>query len=168
MKQSFYLAIKYLHFHRIRTLVLVASIGLILYLPNGLQRLISESEIQMMRRADPARGCGDPNRIDGDEFDSLQKSTRVMLRVGRQCLEDPHVTTALLGVSQLLSRPPGHGVPPEQRHRNDLDQAYPVIAAARVGQLVRDQRVTFLFAKLREQSGGKQDHQRPHGKPEGR
>jgi len=52
MKQSFYLAIKYLQFHRIRTLVLVASIGLILYLPNGLQRLISESEIQMMARAD--------------------------------------------------------------------------------------------------------------------
>lgn len=52
MKQSFYLAIKYLQFHRIRTLVLVASIGLILYLPNGLQRLISESEIQMMARAE--------------------------------------------------------------------------------------------------------------------
>jgi putative ABC transport system permease protein len=52
MKQSFYLAIKYLQFHRIRTLVLVASIGLILYLPNGLQRLITESEIQMMARAD--------------------------------------------------------------------------------------------------------------------
>jgi putative ABC transport system permease protein len=52
MKQSFYLAIKYLQFHRIRTLVLVASIGLVLYLPNGLQRLISESEIQMMARAE--------------------------------------------------------------------------------------------------------------------
>ena len=52
MKQSLYLAIKYLQYHRIRTMVLVASIGLILYLPNGLQRLISESEIQMMRRAD--------------------------------------------------------------------------------------------------------------------
>lgn len=50
MKQSFFLAIKYLQFHRIRTLVMVASIGLILYLPNGLQRLISESEIQMMAR----------------------------------------------------------------------------------------------------------------------
>jgi putative ABC transport system permease protein len=52
MKQSLYLALKYLQFHRIRTLVLVASIGLILYLPNGLQRLISESETQMMARAD--------------------------------------------------------------------------------------------------------------------
>lgn len=52
MKQSFYLAYKYLWFHRVRTLVLVASIGLILYLPNGLQKLISESERQMMARAD--------------------------------------------------------------------------------------------------------------------
>jgi len=52
MQQSFYLAIKYLQFHRIRTLILVGSIGLILYLPAGLQKLISESEIQMMARAD--------------------------------------------------------------------------------------------------------------------
>jgi putative ABC transport system permease protein len=52
MKQSFYLAIKYLQFHRLRTLILFASIGLILYLPAGLHRLIVESEIQMMERAD--------------------------------------------------------------------------------------------------------------------
>ena len=52
MKQSFYLAIKYLQFHRIRTLILVGSIGLILFLPAGLQKLITESEIQMMARAD--------------------------------------------------------------------------------------------------------------------
>ena len=52
MKQSFYLAIKYLQFHRIRTLILVGSIGLILFLPAGLKKLITESEIQMMARAD--------------------------------------------------------------------------------------------------------------------
>ena len=52
MKQSFYLAIKYLQFHRIRTLILVGSIGLILFLPAGLQKLITESEMQMMARAD--------------------------------------------------------------------------------------------------------------------
>jgi putative ABC transport system permease protein len=52
MKQSFYLAIKYLLYHRIRTLILLGSIGLILYLPAGLQRLITESETQMMARAD--------------------------------------------------------------------------------------------------------------------
>lgn len=51
MKQSFYLALKYLQFHRIRTLTLVGSIGLILYLPAGLQKLITESETQMMARA---------------------------------------------------------------------------------------------------------------------
>jgi len=52
MNQSFYLAIKYLQYYKIRTLVLVGAIGLILYLPLGLQRLIVESEEQMMARAD--------------------------------------------------------------------------------------------------------------------
>jgi putative ABC transport system permease protein len=52
MKQSFYLAIKYLQFHFIRTLILIGSIGLMLYLPLGLQKLISESETQMMARAE--------------------------------------------------------------------------------------------------------------------
>lgn len=52
MKQSFYLAIKYLQFHFIRTLILIGSIGLMLYLPIGLQKLISESETQMMARAE--------------------------------------------------------------------------------------------------------------------
>ena len=52
MKQSFYLAIKYLLFYKSRTIVLVASIGLILFLPIGLQRLITESEEQMLFRAD--------------------------------------------------------------------------------------------------------------------
>ncbi len=52
MKQSFYLAIKYLLFYKSRTLVLVASIGLIMFLPIGLQRLITESEAQMLLRAD--------------------------------------------------------------------------------------------------------------------
>jgi putative ABC transport system permease protein len=52
MKQSFYLAIKYLMFYKFRTLVLVVSIGLIIFLPIGLQRLITESEEQMLLRAD--------------------------------------------------------------------------------------------------------------------
>jgi len=52
MKQSFYLAIKYLRFHYIRTLILFTSIGLILYLPAGLRKLVTESEIQMMARAE--------------------------------------------------------------------------------------------------------------------
>ena len=51
MKQSIYLAIKYLQYHHIRTLVLVGAIGLIIYLPLGLQRMIVESEEQMMSRA---------------------------------------------------------------------------------------------------------------------
>jgi len=52
MTQSLYLAYRYLVFHKFRTLVLIASIGLIIFLPNGLQRLIVESETQMMSRAD--------------------------------------------------------------------------------------------------------------------
>jgi putative ABC transport system permease protein len=52
MKQSLYIAIKYLIFHKLRTIILVASIGIIIFLPNGLQKLIEESESQMMARAD--------------------------------------------------------------------------------------------------------------------
>jgi len=52
MKQSLYIALKYLLYHKLRTLILVASIGIIIFLPNGLQKLIEESESQMMARAD--------------------------------------------------------------------------------------------------------------------
>jgi len=52
MKQSFYLAFKYLSFYGFRTLILTVSIGLILFLPMGLQRLITESEVQMLSRAE--------------------------------------------------------------------------------------------------------------------
>ena len=52
MKQSFYLALQYLRFHYLRTLILFTSIGLILYLPAGLRKLVTESEIQMMARAE--------------------------------------------------------------------------------------------------------------------
>jgi len=51
MKQSFYLALRYLSFYRFRTLVLVTAIGLIIFLPIGLQKLITDSENQMMERA---------------------------------------------------------------------------------------------------------------------
>ena len=52
MKQSLYLAYRYLSFHRFRTLVLITAIGLIIFLPIGLERLITDSEKQMMARAD--------------------------------------------------------------------------------------------------------------------
>lgn len=51
MKQSLYLAFRYLFFHKFRSLVLIASIGIVIFLPNGLRRLIEESEAQMMQRA---------------------------------------------------------------------------------------------------------------------
>ncbi|GAH11953.1 unnamed protein product, partial [marine sediment metagenome] len=52
MRKSLYLAYKYLAFHRFRTLVLITAIGLIIFLPNGLERLITDSEKQMMARAE--------------------------------------------------------------------------------------------------------------------
>lgn len=52
MKQSLYLAYRYLTFHRFRTLVLVIAIGLIIFLPLGLERLITDSEKEMMLRAE--------------------------------------------------------------------------------------------------------------------
>ncbi len=51
MQQSLFLAYKYITFHKTRSLVLIFSIGIIIYLPNGLKRLISESETHMLQRA---------------------------------------------------------------------------------------------------------------------
>ncbi len=51
MRQSFYLAYKYIAFHKTRSMVLIFSIGIIIYLPNGLKKLINESETQMVKRA---------------------------------------------------------------------------------------------------------------------
>ena len=51
MKNSLYLASQYLWYHKIRSLILVASITVIVYIPNGLEKLISESEVRMMDRA---------------------------------------------------------------------------------------------------------------------
>jgi putative ABC transport system permease protein len=51
MKDSLYLAYRYLSYNRVRTLVLTLSVAIILYLPIGLKRLISESEDQMLSRA---------------------------------------------------------------------------------------------------------------------
>jgi len=52
MRQSLYLAYKYIAFHKTRSLVLIFSIGIIIYLPVGLKRLITESEEQMISRAE--------------------------------------------------------------------------------------------------------------------
>ena len=51
MKNSFYLAFQYIWYHKIRTLILVASITIIVFIPNGLEKLITESEVRMMDRA---------------------------------------------------------------------------------------------------------------------
>jgi putative ABC transport system permease protein len=51
MKDSIYLAYRYLSYNRIRTLVLTFSMAIIIYLPIGLKRLITESEDQMLSRA---------------------------------------------------------------------------------------------------------------------
>ncbi len=51
MRQSLYLAYRYVSYHQVRSLVLMLSIGLVLFLPNGLRKLIDESERSMMARS---------------------------------------------------------------------------------------------------------------------
>ena len=51
MINSIYLAFQYIWYHKIRTLILVASITIIVFIPNGLEKLITESEVRMMDRA---------------------------------------------------------------------------------------------------------------------
>jgi len=51
MIQSLYLAYRYILFHKIKTIILLASITLIIYLPIGLNILVNRSEIQLMERA---------------------------------------------------------------------------------------------------------------------
>ncbi|TDI45417.1 MAG: ABC transporter permease [Acidobacteria bacterium] len=52
MKQTLYLAWRYLAFHRLKTFILLTSITLILYLPVGLRVLVNQSSQQLTRRAD--------------------------------------------------------------------------------------------------------------------
>lgn len=52
MRESLYLAYRYLVYHKIRTTVLIFAIGIITFLPNGLQKLIEESEFRMKLRAE--------------------------------------------------------------------------------------------------------------------
>jgi putative ABC transport system permease protein len=52
MLPSFYLALRYLLFHKIRTAVLILSLAIVVFLPNGLHRLIQESETRLMARAE--------------------------------------------------------------------------------------------------------------------
>jgi putative ABC transport system permease protein len=52
LKHVVYLAGRYLAFHRYKTLILLASITLILYLPVGLRVLVEQSSEQLTRRAE--------------------------------------------------------------------------------------------------------------------
>jgi putative ABC transport system permease protein len=51
MFQSSILAFKYIYFHQFRSLMLIGSVGIIIWLPAGLQKLIHESESLMNKRA---------------------------------------------------------------------------------------------------------------------
>ena len=51
MKESFYLAFRYLRYHRSRTLILVTCITLISFLPNALSILLNKSEEILSQRA---------------------------------------------------------------------------------------------------------------------
>ncbi len=52
MMDSFYLAWRYIAFNRIRTITLITCISLILFLPFALKKILSESENQLMSRAE--------------------------------------------------------------------------------------------------------------------
>ena len=52
MIDSFYLATRYLLFHRVRSLTVVACLVLVAALPIGLERILEESEQQLMARAE--------------------------------------------------------------------------------------------------------------------
>ena len=52
MTGSLYLAWRYLRYHRVKSMVLVASITIILYLPVGLRVLVEQSARQLTRRAE--------------------------------------------------------------------------------------------------------------------
>ena len=52
MKQTLYLAWRYLAFHRLKTFILLTSITLILYLPVGLRVLVNQSSEQLTERAE--------------------------------------------------------------------------------------------------------------------
>ncbi len=52
MIDSFYLAWRYLRYHRLRTVLLVASLSLIGFVPAALDRLLDESQRQLTARAD--------------------------------------------------------------------------------------------------------------------
>ncbi len=51
MRQTIYLALRYLAFHRLKTLILLTSITLIIYLPIGLRVLVDQSSRQLTARA---------------------------------------------------------------------------------------------------------------------
>ena len=52
MKQTLYLAWRYLAFHRVKTMILLLSITLILFLPVGLRVLVNQSSLQLTERAE--------------------------------------------------------------------------------------------------------------------
>ncbi|MCH7726685.1 MAG: ABC transporter permease [Planctomycetes bacterium] len=51
MIDSLYIAWRYVRFHKVKTIILVSSITLILFLPAGLDALVNESAEQLRRRA---------------------------------------------------------------------------------------------------------------------
>ena len=89
MKQSLYLAYCYLVFHRFRSLVLVTAIGLIIFLPIGLEKLISDSEKEMMARAEAfpliigAKGSSTDLVINAIYFQQ-QEMEQLNMEVGKQ------------------------------------------------------------------------------------
>ena len=104
----------------------------------------------------------------GDERQALEEAVRVGLGGARQEAQHPLVAAALLRAAQRAPRPPGHRVPPEEGGGGDLHEAHPVVAAAHVGELVREERVELVAVQVGEKAGGQQQARSAAVRPEHR
>ncbi len=77
----------------------------------------------------------------------------------RQCCEHETVATQLLDPAHSAARQPDDRMPPEHRGRKQLDPPDHMVAAAHVGQLVREQGFALAFRELRNQRGGEEHFQ---------
>ena len=118
--------------------------------------------------SEAARESGRSRSLAGKEFDCLDETPGVRTRPFGFGPYDPDVAGALLGPPHLSARPVEERVPPERRARRELEQAYPVIAALDVRELVQEQRITLVDGQLVGEPLGEQDHRSSAPEPEQR
>ena len=77
MKNSLYIAWKYISHNKIKTLTLIACVSIILILPISLEIILNESEVQLLSRAD------DTPLVVGDKGSrSMEQGRRYLKCVG--------------------------------------------------------------------------------------